>query len=1080
MRFAETVLEKFSTHASGEPEDQIRAPFEQLLRDVGAELGIQNIIPIGETLLNNSLGRPDYSVTRGKLSCGYVELKAPGKGANTLQFTGHDKQQWARFSNLPNILYSDGREFSLYRTGKQIRYFALPKDPRTLGAKAVDDASCRELSILFNDFFEWEPIVPTSAKQLAEYLAPLCRNLRDDVLDCLKNKTPAVESAARDWRRYLFPDADDAHFADAYAQTVTFSLLLARSDGRDTLFIDDAIAALTHANSLLARALQVLTDPQVKVHLGSTLDVLMRVINKVPAGTMSGGRRDPWLNFYEDFLAEYDPKLRRDAGAYYTPVEVVKAQVCIVEDLLCHKFGKKFGFATGGVNVLDPAVGTGTYLLGVIEHALEMVMKDEGEGAVPARADVLGSSLYGFELMVGPYAVAALRITRMLQQYGGHLPGDGVQIMLNNTLESPNESENEKLRDFPLLYQPIGLEHRRAKRVKESIPVLVCLGNPPYDRHEAATRENRATTGGWVRWGESKNGADAILKDFITPVVEANKGGDLKNLYNLYVYFWRWALWKTFEHDLATGGGIVSFITASSFIDGSAFLGMRQHMRRICDEIWIIDLGGEGRGTRQDDNVFATIKTPVAITIAVRYGQPKPEEPATIHYSRIEGSRTEKLHKLENLESLSDLKFEAAPSGWQAPFRPAGEGSYFDWPLLTDLMPWQHSGAQVKRTWPIGPTAEVLEQRWQRLIVSTNRAEIFKETRDRNINKVVDTLVSEAALEPLSKLSIGTQPEDIVRYGYRTLDRQFLIADNRVGDFLRPVLWRIKSKKQVFLASQFKTPLGTGPAIAISVDVPDLHYFAGRGAKDIVPLYRDAEANRPNLHPQLLTLLEATYRQSISADDFVAYLYGLLGQPAFTERFAKELGNSEIRVPITADANLFERVAGIGRELLFLHTYGERFQTSQSWPQNTTKCLHAVPSEGLPERFSYSETTKIISVGDGQFGPVNSNVWEYEVSGLKVVQSWLGYRLANRKGKKSSPLDNIAPAGWSSEFTTEFLQLLNLLERTVDLQPHQAELLESVISGPLLKEDSFDPVPENLREAPKVASTPLGQIVLGL
>ena len=1040
-----------------------------MLREVALELGIIDVVPIGETRLSDGLGRPDFGITQGKLSCGHVELKAPGKGANVLLYTGHDKQQWGRFSNLPNILYSDGQEFSLYRTGQLVSSFSLQQNPCVLGAVAVDDKSYRDLANLFQDFLRWEPIVPSSATQLAEYLAPLCRNLRDDVLDSLKVGIPAVVSAARDWRNYLFPGADDAHFADAYAQTVTFSLLLARSDGSDTLIIDDAVSALTHANSLLARALKVLTDPLVKEHLGSTLGVLMRVINKVPSGTMSGGRRDPWLHFYEDFLAQYDPKLRRDAGAYYTPVEVVKAQVCIVDELLRERFGKKFGFATGGVNVLDPAVGTGTYLLAIIEHALGLIAEVEGKGAVEARADLLGGSLYGFELMVGPYAVAALRLTRMLQQYGGHLPGDGAQIILNNTLESPHEH----IPEFPLLYQAIGLEHKRAKRVKETVPVLVCLGNPPYDRHEAATLENQAMTGGWVRWGESKSGSDAILKDFAAPVVEAGKGGDLKNLYNLYVYFWRWALWKTFEQGLSTGGGIVSFITASSFIDGSAFLGMRQHMRRLCDEIWIIDLGGEGRGTRQDDNVFAAIKTPVAITVAVKYEKTQSETPATVHYTRIEGSRADKLHKLENLQSLSDLEFEAAPSGWQEPFRPAGQGAYFDWPLLTNLMPWQHSGIEAKRTWPIGPTKEVLVHRWEQLLTAANRATAFRESSDMQVTgkykQFHQTILDTTQISELSNSAECPSPQP---FSYRFLDRQYIIADSRLLARPRPQLWRCASERQIFLATLFTHPLGDGPALTASTYVPDRHHFRGSyGGKDIIPLYRDADGVQPNLHPQLLSLLEANYHHPVSPEDFVAYLYGLLSQPAFTERFTKELGNSEIRVPITADVNLFERVAALGRELLFLHTYGERFQTNQSWPQNTTKCLRAVPSEGLPEKFSYSETTKILSVGDGQFGPVKSNVWEYEVSGLKVVQSWLGYRLANRKGKKSSPLDNIAPAGWSSEFTTEFLQLLNLLERTVELHSCQADLLKSVVSGPLLPVDNFGAVPANLREAPKVAST---------
>ena len=146
--------------------------------------------------------------------------------------------------------------------------------------------------------------------------------------------------------------------------------------------------------------------------------------------------------------------------------------------------------------------------------------------------------------------------------------------------------------------------------------MIVCLGNPPYDRHEAATEDNSARTGGWVRWGD-KDDAHVIFHDFLAPAIAAGDAVHVKNLYNLYVYFWRWALWKVFEGQTSGGPGVVSFISASSYLDGAAFCGMREHMRRLCDEIWVLDLGGEGRGTRKSDNVFA-IQTPVAIAVAFR------------------------------------------------------------------------------------------------------------------------------------------------------------------------------------------------------------------------------------------------------------------------------------------------------------------------------------------------------------------------------------------------------------------------------------------------------------------------------
>lgn len=261
--------------------------------------------------------------------------------------------------------------------------------------------------------------------------------------------------------------------------------------------------------------------------------------------------------------------------------------------------------------------------------------------------------------MVGPYAVAALRLTHALREAGAPPLQDGVNIFLTNTLESPHE----RIPELPLMYRPIGEQHRRARDVKERTPILVCIGNPPYDRHGAADADNRAATGAWVRWGEAKDGADAILRDYADPVRAAGKGGQLKNLYNLYVYFWRWALWKVFETP-APGGqpgpGVVSFITAASYLDGDAFAGMRAHLRRTCDEVWIVGLGGEGRGTRQDENVF-DIQTPVAIAIAVRYGAPDPATPAAVHYCRLEGSRAEKLDRLEAVQDFADLHFDTCP-----------------------------------------------------------------------------------------------------------------------------------------------------------------------------------------------------------------------------------------------------------------------------------------------------------------------------------------------------------------------------------------------------------------------------------
>ena len=342
----------------------------------------------------------------------------------------------------------------------------------------------------------------------------------------------------------------------------------------------------------------------------------------------------------------------------------------MIDDLLTNRLGMPLGFADRDVVTLDPAVGTGTYLLGVIEHALEKVKTVEGPGGVEGKATLLASNLYGFEILVGPFAVSELRISRALEDKGATLPSDGTHVYLTDTLESPNTPPPA----LPFYLQPIADQHAKAPQVKANVPVIVCLGNPPYDRHEAADATNKARTGGWVRWGDDGSGTEAILKSFLDPAIDAGHGGDLKNAYNLYVYFWRWALWKVFEQTTASGPGIASYISASSYLDGDAYCGMREHMRRLCDEIWILDLGGEGRGTRKTENVFA-IQTPVAIAVAVRDGNARIDTPAKVHFARVEGSREEKLQILDQIADFAAIQWKECPSDWHAPFDRPAKGS---------------------------------------------------------------------------------------------------------------------------------------------------------------------------------------------------------------------------------------------------------------------------------------------------------------------------------------------------------------------------------------------------------------------
>lgn len=1067
--FADDVSKKMAGLASGQPEDQLRGPFEVLLGEIGHAIG-RSVVAKGESKLPGRLGRPDFAVLSDQLLAGYVELKAPGAGARPNKFKGHDRRQWQRFQALPNLLYCDGNEWGLYRSGSEVRgVVSLAGDVTTAGSSAVTYDDALALQPLLTDFLFWEPSVPSDPKQLADYIAPLCRLLRDDVTDTLRASQSSLVQLALDWRQLLFPDASDEQFADAYAQTIIFGLLLARSEGGGTLDVGTAVKSLAARHTLLSRALEVLTDPQVREELGPALRLAQRVIDRVPIDTLTVGKKDPWLYFYEDFLAAYDPELRKDAGAYYTPVEVVRSQVRLVDELLTTRFGMAHGFAEQEVITLDPAVGTGTYLLGVIDHALRKVEQSEGPGAVPGRASILAANLCGFEIMVGPYSVTELRLTRALRDQGATLPEGAPKVYLTDTLESPHTKPPQ----LPLFLRPMSDQHKHALNVKESVPVLVCIGNPPYDRHERADSTNKGRTGSWVRWGDPDSADPPILDAFLVPAKEAGHGGDLKNLYNLYVYFWRWALWKVFEHKTASGPGIVSFITAASYLDGDAFVGIREHMRRLCDEIWIIDLGGEGRGTRKTENVF-NIQTPVAVAVAARYGEPQPNTPARVCYSRIEGTRGQKLKKLETVHVLSDLSWHECPTGWQDLFRPAGLGPFFEWPLLLDLFPWQHSGVQLKRTWPIAPDRQTLERRWAALLTAADRAGAFRETEDRMIGRTYRTLLNPAGSpKPIALLDEEAPVPPIVRYSFRSFDRQFVLADGRLISRPRPPLWEVHSTKQMYLSTLLSHPLGRGPALMACADIPDLHHFRGSyGAKEVIPLWRDAAGTEPNLAPGLLEMLSKTLGCQIAVEDFVGYVYGLLAHPAFEARFTKELDTGELRVPITKDSDLFFEVRNVGQKLLWLQTYGERCPPGKmragEVPQGSARCLKSVSNDAknYPDQFTHNARTSQLTVGDGVFGPVDQAVWKFEVSGLQVVSSWLGYRMRDKKGRHSSPLDQIHPLRWGAEFTTELLKLLWILEATIVESPYQQRLLEMVVQGPTFTHGELPKVPDSARTLP--------------
>ncbi len=359
--------------ATGAPEDQLRTPLDKLVKDIAQLSGLPaNAIElVGESTLSHLSTRPDFAVTLKQALIGFIEVKAPGKGADPRKFSDdHDKKQWTKLKTLPNLVYTDGNSFSLWHDGQLDGAIVhLDGNVETSGAAL---AAPPALLALFSGFLGWTPTAPRNAKQLAQISARLCRLLREEVAEELEKNNPGLTSLAGEWRNLLFPDASNDQFADGYAQAVTFGLLVARV--RDVPLdkgLDTAANELRKSSTLIGTALRLLVDDEnIRKALATSLDTLRRVLNEVHWPTVSKGDPEAWLYFYEDFLEVYDNTLRKKTGSYYTPPEVVSAMVRLTDEALRDPklFNRREGLAAPSVTICDPAVGTGTFLLGVLRR----------------------------------------------------------------------------------------------------------------------------------------------------------------------------------------------------------------------------------------------------------------------------------------------------------------------------------------------------------------------------------------------------------------------------------------------------------------------------------------------------------------------------------------------------------------------------------------------------------------------------------------------------------------------------------------------------------------------------------------
>lgn len=1079
-RFGAEAKKKLSNlAATGALEDQLRAPLERLFEDLEEALGLasHDAVLVGESSLAELRTRPDYAVTRKNALIGFIEVKAPGKGCNPKQFTdAHDKDQWEKLKALPNLIYTDGNGFSLWRDGQRIGepiYFK--GDVRTAGDALQ---SPPELLALLTDFFQWQPIIPRTPGQLAEVSARLCRFLRDEVTEQMGLGAKGLTSLAEDWRKVLFPNASDEEFADGYAQAVTFGLLMAKARGISLASGPEAAAKLLKkSNSLIGTALDVLTDESADPDtLKTSLKTMTRVFDQIEWAKISKGDPEAWLYFYERFLAKYDSGLRKKTGSYYTPPEIVNEMVRLTDDALRTRFGQHNGFASSEVTVADPAVGTGTFLLGILKRIAATVAKDSGEGAVPGAIQDALKRLVAFEIQFGPFAVAQLRLLAEIAELTAKGPEEEIDAELRLYVADTLADPDEETQWIPLQLQPIADSRKKANAIKRKEPITVVIGNPPY-------KIGAKGLGGWV---EDRGALPAALDDWMPPI-EWGVGQHAWHLYNLYVYFWRWAAWKVFGGDAFRSGtdkseakwtnrrGVVCFITAAGFLNGPGFQKMRAELRRDADEIWVIDCSPEGHQPPVNTRVFEGVQQPVCILIALRKNANKSNEPASVRFRQLPlAHRTEKFKAIAMI-GLDDSGWQEASSEWRASFLPEAGEVWASYPPVERLFEYDYPGCQPNRTWPIAPDVESLEKRWKVLLEEGDlavKANLFKETRDRTVAKTFSSGVAGHEYRAVSIQDDKATVVKPVRYASRSFDRQYIIPDKRLIDTERPLLWENYSDHQCFLTGLIGHSPTAGPALTATALVPDKHHYKGSFGGRAIPLWADAAATQPNVRLALLSELSLLYGSEIGAEDVFAYIAAVAAHPGYTSRFAKDLAQPGLRIPITADAALFAEAATLGREVVWLHTFGERFADPANGRPSAPPRIEngpTIPADGaipltpekFPDKLEYDAAKRRLYVGEGFIDHVPPKVWTYEVSGMHVLKQWFSYRKKDRSRpiigdrRPPSPLGDIQPDHWLPEYTSELINVLHVLARLVALEPKQTDVLKRIVEGPTHSVDAL-------------------------
>ncbi|MBI2304688.1 MAG: N-6 DNA methylase [Chloroflexi bacterium] len=670
-------------------------------------------------------GAPDFLITRGSVTVGYVEAKDIDKSLDEVEQTDQLKRYR---DSLTNLVLTNYLEFRWYVDGERrlsARLGMLAKDGKVKG----DGVGIEDVAELLASFLSHRAEAVGTPRELAQHMARRTRLIRDLIIAAFEKERErgSLHTQLSAFRDNLIPDLSPGQFADMYAQTIAYGLFAARgtnSEGKG-FTRQNAAYLLPKTNPFLRKLFNHIAGPDLDDRIAWLVDDLAEMLAQADMASIlrdfgkRTAREDPVVHFYETFLADYDPRVREMRGVYYTPEPVVSYIVRSIDYLLKTRFNKPRGLADPNIYILDPAVGTATFLYMVVNEIYQAMVSQGQKGMWNDYVDEkLLPRLFGFELLMAPYAVAHLKLGLLLQETGYDLGGQArveqagvpvqrggqtgasvprLGIYLTNTLEEAIK------RSETLFAQWITEEANAAAEIKKEKPIMVVLGNPPYSGHSA-------NKGAWAK---------QLVEQYKTvdgkPLGEKNP----KWLQDDYVKFIRFGQWRIER----TGQGILGFITNHAYLDNPTFRGMRQSLMNTFDEIYIFDLHGNVKKREaapdggKDENVF-DIQQGVAIALFVKepVGQAPspvrnigqtgasvlsvPEGPARVHHAELWGLRAAKYRNLSETDVSTTDWAELKPD---SPF-------YFFVRREEELRPEYERGWKVTDIFPVNSVGIVTGQ----------------------------------------------------------------------------------------------------------------------------------------------------------------------------------------------------------------------------------------------------------------------------------------------------------------------------------------------------------------------------------